>query len=211
MIIHTMSSRHSPRDARPRTPLSLVVLSLIAEAPRHPYRIQQLIKERGQDQVANVARPNSVYQTIDALERAGLISVRETAREERRPERTVYEITDEGRETVFRWMRTMLSTPERAFPDFPAALSLASLMQPEDVRRELEARVKALQERLREPEDSAGMEIPRLFLIEDEYRRALTQAELDWVRALVDDLATGRLTWDDEWLRSVAERLGQLG
>ena len=46
--------------------------------------------------------------------------------------------------------------------------------------------------------------VPRLFLIEEEYLRAALHAELEWVRAVADDLRAGRLTWDDEWLRAVA-------
>src|SRR5436309_5003461 len=124
---------------RPRSPLAMVVLALVAEAPMHPYRMQQLIKERGKDQIANVAQPNSIYQTIEGLHRAGLMAVRETAREERRPERTVYEITDDGRRTLEAWLRTVLSTPRREFPDFPAALSILVLLEPEDGLRQLEA------------------------------------------------------------------------
>ena len=123
---------------RPRTPLSLVILSLACEEPMHPYRMQTLIKERGKDQIANVAQRNSIYQTIDALQRAGLIRVRETERDERRPERTIYEATDEGRRTVLAWLRTILSTPAREFPDFPAALSLAAVLGPKDLAELLE-------------------------------------------------------------------------
>src|SRR6185312_2084929 len=99
-----------PPRSRPRSPLWLVVLALVAEEPMHPYRMQRLIKERGKDQIANVAQRNSVYQTIAALHRTGLIAVRETLREHRRPERSVYEITELGRQTLREWMRTALST-----------------------------------------------------------------------------------------------------
>ncbi len=174
----------------------------------HPYLMQQRIKERGKDQVANVAQPNSVYQVIERLRREGLITVRETSREERRPERTVYEITDEGRRTLDLWVRTMLSAPERDFPDFPAALSVMVQLEPDDVRHMLEARAEALARRLEEL-DPSKYQIPRLFLIEDEYRRAVTRAELDWVRSVIEDLRAGRLTWSKEWIRSVAEALGQ--
>ena len=68
-----------------RSPLAMVVLGLLAEAPMHPYRMQQLIKERGKDTVVNVAQRNSVYQTIDRLLRAGLIAVRETSQDARGP------------------------------------------------------------------------------------------------------------------------------
>lgn len=194
--------------SRPRSPLALIVLTLVAEAPMHPYLMQQRIKERGKDQVANVAQPNSVYQTIERLRRDGLIAVRGTSREERRPERTVYEITEEGGRTLDRWLRTMLSVPERHFPDFPAALSVMVLLEPEEVRHELEARAEALARRLDEL-DSSGYELPRVFLVEDEYRRTVTRAELDWVRSLIEDLRAGRLSWSEEWRRRVAEELDQ--
>src|SRR5258707_11764033 len=100
---------------RPRSPLWMVVLSLACEEPMHPYRMQALIRQRGKDLVANVAQRNSVYQTIAALLRAGLIAVRETSRDEKRPEKTVYEATAEGRRTLHKWLRTVLQAPPREF------------------------------------------------------------------------------------------------
>src|SRR5579862_2414801 len=102
--------RSLPLPARPRSPLWMVVLSLVWEEPMHPYRMQTLIKLRGKDQIANVAQRNSVYQTIAALLRAGLIAVRETERPDRHPERTVYEATPAGREALRSWVRSGLST-----------------------------------------------------------------------------------------------------
>jgi DNA-binding PadR family transcriptional regulator len=189
--------------SRPRSPLALVLLALLAEAPMHPYRMQQLIRERGKDRIANVAQPNSVYQTIDRLHRAGLIAVRATARHERRPERTEYELTDDGRAALDTWLKTVLSTPPREFPDFPAALSLLSLLEPADARALLEARVHHLTQRLAELTVEIES-LPRLFLIEDEYQRAVTEAELGWVQAIVDDLRSGRLSWDPAELRAWA-------
>ena len=72
-----------------RSPLALAVLGLLYEAPMHPYRMQQLIKERGKDKVINVQRRASLYQTISQLEKAGLITVKETVQDENRPERTI--------------------------------------------------------------------------------------------------------------------------
>jgi DNA-binding PadR family transcriptional regulator len=188
-----------------RSPLAVVLLALLAEAPMHPYRMQQLIKERGKGSVANVAQRNSVYQTIDRLERSGLIAVRETAREERRPERTIYEITDRGRSTFREWMRTMLSTPAREFPEFPAALASLMLLEPSDVLRQLEARVAKLEASLASTRESMPEGFPRVFLLDDEHREAVVRAELEWLRSVVEDLRSGELTWSRDWLRTFAE------
>lgn len=178
---------------RPRSPLWMVVLALACEEPMHPYRMQTLIKQRGKDHVANVAQRNSVYQTIDGLLRAGLIAVRETSRDENRPERTVYEATEQGRRTMREWLRTVLSTPAREFPDFPAALALLDpSMKPAELRSLLEARVAALEVRLAGHE-APFPELPRLFLLEEEYMAAIVRAEINWLRGVIEDLRSGRL------------------
>lgn len=192
--------------SRPRSPLWMVVLSMICEEPMHPYRMQALIKERGKDQIANVAQRNSVYQTIAALGRAGLITIRGTSRDERWPERTIYEVTDEGRRTLGLWLRTVLSTPAREFPDFPAALSLVAGSEPQDVRAQLETRIGALEMRLAELERPYPG-LPRVFLLEAEYMAAVVRAEIEWLRGVTGDLRSGRLTWSEEWVRRIAEEL----
>src|SRR5690606_11757311 len=126
----------------------LAILVLLAEEPMHPYRMQQLIKERGKDLVINVQRRASLYQTIQRLLRNGLIAVKEISREENRPERTVYELTEKGLQTAREWLRDMLATPKAEFPEFPAALSLIPLLESDDVLHRLEEREAALAEKL---------------------------------------------------------------
>ncbi|MBX6385143.1 MAG: PadR family transcriptional regulator [Microbispora sp.] len=187
--------------SRRRSPLATAVLALVCESPMHAYRMRQLIKERHQDDVVNVAQRNSVYQAIDRLVRDGLLAVRETTREENRPERIVYEATQAGRETLRQWMRTMLSTPAREFPEFPAALAFLSVLTPQEALAALRQRIATLEERLSalDAEISGSLAyVARLFLVESEYQRAQIATELDFVRGLADDLSEGRLTWDFE-------------
>jgi DNA-binding PadR family transcriptional regulator len=195
---------------RRRSPLALVVLALLYEAPMHPYRMQQLIKERGKDEVVNVRQRASVYQTIDRMHRLGLITPREITREERWPERTIYELTDEGRQTFRDWMNEALATRAREFPEFPVAISLVALLTPGEALHQLETRLAALEDEVARIDSqfagAAADGLPRLFLLEMEYQRATLEAELEWVRAVVDDLRTGRLTWSEEWLRQFSEQ-----
>jgi DNA-binding PadR family transcriptional regulator len=171
----------------------MVVLSLVCEEPMHPYRMQMLIRQRGKDLIANVAQRNSVYQTIVALRRAGLITVRETSREERRPERTVYESTEVGRQTLKAWIRHGLAHLAREFPEFPAALSLLDpTLRPKELASLLETRAGALQLRLRDLE-KAPVGLPRIFLLEEEYMAAVVRAELKWLHEVIADLRAGSL------------------
>jgi DNA-binding PadR family transcriptional regulator len=198
------------KGSRRRSPLALVVLALLYEAPMHPYRMQQLIKERGKDEVVNVRQRASVYQTIGRLDRLGLITSREKVQTENRPERTIYELTDEGRQTFREWMNEALSTRAREFPEFPVAVSLLGLLTPEEALRQLETRVAALEDEAARIDSQFGTAaaegLPRLFLLETEYQRATLETEREWVRAVVDDLRAGRLTWSEEWLLQFSEQ-----
>jgi DNA-binding PadR family transcriptional regulator len=191
-----------------RSSIALAVLVMLYEAPMHPYRMQRLIKERGKDQVINVAQRASLYQTIQRLEREGLLSPRQTIRDDKRPERTVYEITEEGRALVLQWMRQILSTPTPEYPEFPAAVSFLALLTPEDAAHQLQLRAEAIEAEIRRLNEglkqTEAMGLPRLFVLETEYVRAAQSAELAWVNAVVGDLHAGRLTWNDAWLRRIA-------
>ena len=192
----------------PRSPLWMVVLALACEEPMHPYRMQTLIKQRGKDQIANVAQRNSVYQTIDALVRAGLIRVRETAQDENRPERTIYEATERGHEALLAWLRSALSTPMPEYPMFPAALATPDPRLKPELRGLLEVRLATLEANLPALEKT-WPGLPRIFLIENEYAAAMLRAEIAWLRALLDDLRTGKLKFPTEAeLRRNATQMG---
>lgn len=191
-----------------RSPLALAILTLLYEEPMHPYRMQQLIKERDKDDVINVRQRASLYQTIDRLLRDGLIAVQATARSENRPERTVYRLTESGREAAFAWLREMLATPAREFPEFPAAVSFMALLKPEAALAQLESRATALEAEIADlasrQRQAEEIRLPRVVLLESEYVVAMRRTELDWVRSIVEELRSGRLDWNELELREFA-------
>jgi DNA-binding PadR family transcriptional regulator len=196
------------------SPLALAVLSLLVVGPLHPYGMQRLIKLWGKDRVVNVGQRANLYKTIKRLREAGLIAVRQTERDQLYPERTVYELTEDGRREMLAWLSGMLADPRNEFPQFPAALSFAMLLAPEEAMLVLARRAAVLREQLtsldRDLEGSAG-HLPRVTLLDDEYLRAVTAAELAWVSGVLDDLRTGALTWSEEELASLAtEELADL-
>ena len=93
-----------------RSPLHLTVLGMLAGGPLHPYAIQRRMKAWGKDQVVDLSQRASLYKAIDRLRQAGLITVHKTEKDERFPERTVYELTGEGLRTGREWLREMLAT-----------------------------------------------------------------------------------------------------
>ncbi|MFC5911804.1 PadR family transcriptional regulator [Streptacidiphilus monticola] len=188
------------------SPLALTVLSLLHMQPLHPYGIQRLIKQWGKDQVVNVNQRASLYRTIDRLLEAGLIAVRETGRDQQYPERTVYELTDAGRAATRDWLREMLAAPKPEYPEFPAALSFTMMLLPQEAERVLARRAAAVRAELAQLEAAAGQfELPRVTVLEDEYRRAVLSAELAWLDGVVSELRSGALTWDFDSLSALAK------
>jgi DNA-binding PadR family transcriptional regulator len=187
--------------------LALLVLWLLYEKPQHVYGMQKLIEAQGKDRVVNVRSRGSLYQTIERLVRHGLVEVSETVRVEGYPDRILYAITDAGREVAREWLREMLRTVAGEYPEFIAAVSILFGLPPEDARAQLEERERRLAAELADTEAAlagppAGL--PRLFLLEEEYRKALLDAQLAWVRGVIADLRDGRLDWNEQWLREIA-------
>jgi DNA-binding PadR family transcriptional regulator len=191
-----------------RSPLALAILALLYEEPMHPYRMQQLIKEREKDDVINVRQRASLYQTIDRLVRDGLIAVQQTAKSENRPERTVYRLTELGRETAFIWLRDMLAAPAREYPEFPAAISFMAMLKPDEATAQLERRATALEAEIAEIRTrqrlAEEIQLPRVVVLESDYMVAMRETELNWVRTIIDDVCSGRLDWSESELRQFA-------
>ncbi len=191
------------------SPLALTVLLMLIAGPVHPYEIQRRIKVWGKDQVVNVGQRANLYKTIERLHEAGLIAVRHTERDQRFPERTVYELTDEGLRTAQEWLAEMLSTPRNEYPRFPAALSFLFALPPADALAMLERRATALRAQLTELDRGLAGELyplpPRLYLLEVEYVRAVTATELEWVEGIVAQLRSGELAWTREELMEAAK------
>src|SRR5262245_16656991 len=102
-----------------KTPLALAILNLLYERPMHPYEMQQHMRERGHDFVIKL-KGGSLYSTIERLIEGGLIHPVETSREGRRPERTVYALTEVGQDELTVWLRELLARPIHEYPWFGA-------------------------------------------------------------------------------------------
>lgn len=181
--------------------LGLAVLGVLAQGPLHRYEIATTIREQGKDDDMAV-RWGSLYTVVNNLERHGFVEVVGTERAGARPERTTYRITDAGRAEMADWTRALLAGTEREHPRFAAGLSMMGALPPDEVaallRHRLEGLESAVAARRAEVEGWAA-DVPRMFLVEDEYGLALQQAEIDWVRGLLTELEDGTLPGLEQW------------
>jgi DNA-binding PadR family transcriptional regulator len=183
-------------------PLALAVLALLAERSMHPYEMSSTLRERAKEESIKL-NYGSLYSVVESLRRHGLIDVRETLREGRRPERTIYAITDAGQVELVDWLSELLAVPVKEYTQFEAAISLLPVLAPDDVVRLLEARLARLDALIAGTagvmEEMAKRGLPYLFAIEGDYVQALRRAERDFVAGVRDKIKSGSFDGLEIW------------
>lgn len=182
--------------------LALAVLAYLTRAPMHPYELGRTLRENG-DERSIKFNHGSLYMVVGQLARAGFIVEQETTRAGRRPERTVFALADAGREELHDWLRELVEEPRHEYPHFAAALSLIAALPPGDVVELLGTRLRRIAEQRAEIRDlidgtlAAG--VHPLFLVEEEYRLALLDAESAFVERFVERITHPETGWGRQW------------
>lgn len=187
---------------RVSNPLALAVLSCLSERPMHPYEISTTLRTRGKEHSIKL-NYGSLYSVVEALQKHGLVRAVQTSREGRRPERTVYEITEAGTTEFEDWLAELISIPVRDYTSLEAGLSLMGGLPPQEVARLLEHRADRLRMELRTL-DSVHAEVPwlpEIFIVESHFRHAMLTAELAFVTGLAGRIRDGSLGGVKVWQR----------
>jgi DNA-binding PadR family transcriptional regulator len=182
--------------------MALAVLATVVQRPMHRYEMASVMRARGKDRDMDI-KWGSLYTVVQNLEKNGYLEPIGITRQGARPERTVYQITDAGRDELIAWTRELIAEPEAEHTRFIAGLSVLAVLSPEDVISLLRRRLQRLTDSINalRVELEQASDVPRLFLIEDEYRIAMSQAEADWIRSLLDELSAGTFPQLDVWRR----------
>lgn len=181
-------------------PLALAILATLVERPMHPYEMAATMRRYGKERSIRL-NYGSLYTVVDNLAKHGFIDAVEARREGRRPERTVYRITDAGRDELQEWLAELLAHPVKEYPQFEAALSELPVVAPDRVLALLRERVSALVKTIEaERGELATLAwLPRLFWLEEEYYLAMLEAELAWTRRLVAEFEDGSFPGLADW------------
>jgi len=184
-------------------PLALAVLVTLWQKPMHPYEIAQTLRSQGKDATTKI-KYGSLYTVVQNLEKHGFVEVADVERAGNRPERTVYGLTDAGRQEASEWLSDLLAVPAKEFPIFETALSFLAVLPPDEVVRLLQERLQNLEVEVasgRAALQKLGETLPRLFLVEVEYQLHMVEAQAEWVRGFLEEIEKGSLPGVDGWRR----------
>jgi DNA-binding PadR family transcriptional regulator len=180
----------------------MAVLVCLYEKSMHPYEIAQTLRQRAKQESVRL-NYGSLYAVVESLDKRGLIKANSTIREGKRPERTVYDITDAGAREMVDWLNDLIGVPVKEYPQFMAGLSFIAALHPDEALTALRARADALAFRLANLRGALKVArdagLPRLFGLEDEYEQSQLAAELRFVKALVGDLENATLDGLEHW------------
>jgi DNA-binding PadR family transcriptional regulator len=188
----------------------LVILGFLCGRPLYGYEIKQLI-EHVMGDWTNIAF-GSIYYALGKLADEGFVEKVGTEQEGGRPSRTVYQITDAGRKEFMHLLREVWDNVERQTFDFDIGLSFMSALPIDEVKGYLRKRVTHLEHILQyleahqaeELADTDHVPTHLATAVFGHHRRHL-QAELDWMRELLQGVEQG--AYDDEldWMRGLFE------
>jgi DNA-binding PadR family transcriptional regulator len=182
--------------------LALAVLSYLTQRPMHPYELSRALRDNG-DARSVKFNHGSLYMVMQQLAKADFIAPQETLRAGARPERTVYALTDAGRHELRDWMRELVEQPQHEYPPFVAALSLIGALPPGEVVELLGARLRRLADLRAEIRDlidtTVDAGVHPLFLVEEEYRIALLDAESAFCERFIDRITNPDTGWGPTW------------
>ena len=158
----------------------IVLLSLLAEQPRHGYDLDRVIEQRGYRQWTSLAF-SSVYYLLKRLSERGLLEPDEGSR----GRRTVFRVTDAGRHELRNAAGARVLSPAPPCAGVLQALNAYPRLDDPALVALLEQRVEALLGRLDELRALRAQVDEEHALAIFDYEILRQEADLTWTRSLL--------------------------
>ncbi|MEM7123455.1 MAG: PadR family transcriptional regulator [Pseudomonadota bacterium] len=164
----------------------LLILWLLSEHPRHGYQIKSILTDPGLAFWFPI-EDASIYAMLRSLTKQGLARVAGEERVGKRPSRTLYKITPQGRAALAAELANAWGGVTENGRPIHAVLAARDEFEPYELCDGLKARLSALSAR-RERLDVLSLRAPSPFLARRE--AALLDAEIAWAEQEIADLTT---------------------
>ncbi|SCM96919.1 Uncharacterized protein BWINRASL_03842 [Bacillus mycoides] len=176
--------------------MKLVILGLLLEGDKHPYEVQHIMKERRMDCYIKYAK-GSLYYAFEQLEKQGAISVTNIVRDTNRPDKTIFHITEEGKELFHTLLLKQFEAKNQIYKPIYSALSFAHFSDEQALVPILEKKRDDTVQYLHTMQtiyDHNKRRVPRaqLYILQSVIEHI--NVELRWLNTLLKDATAGRLS-----------------
>lgn len=164
--------------------IRLVLLGILGMQPMHGYEIKQTIEDHMGDWTD--IKFGSIYFALARLAEEGAIEVVEETREGNRPSRTVYQITDKGREEYIQLLRELWWNDDRPLYSFDIGVFFMQSLPKEEVARCLDERIERMRAKLlflkeHKSEHESNPHVPPQGMAIMNHSLAHMEAEIEWL------------------------------
>lgn len=196
--------------------MRLLVLGLLMEGNKHPYEIRQTIKSRNWNETFKL-RDGSLYYAVDQLREDGLVEAAEIVPVpgENRPDKTIFCITDAGREAFIRLVYQQFE--QSSYPQHPVFMALPFVrhMEPGTIIPLIEKQIASCETRL--------ARLRAIFELKAEYIPVgsamfvrgciqFSETELEWLNETLAEARSGKLfegpKWSPEQIEAFRKEMG---
>lgn len=174
----------------------LVILGMLREKPLYGYEIKHIIEEHMGDWTSIAF--GSIYFALDKLAQEGMIDKVATEREGRRPSRSIYQITSQGRDEFLRLLRQVWQNIQHLYFDVDIALFFLNALPPDEIKGYLHKKVMHYEKALEyleqhEKEQMQYEYVPQVAHDIFRHSKVHMAAELEWTRNLLSRLENGEI------------------
>lgn len=173
--------------------IPLYILGLLGRfGPQHGYQIKKLVEEQLAD-FTQIKLP-TIYYHLEKMEASGLVRA-ETGKEGARPEKTVYSISDRGKEHFLTLLRRQLNMSYRPTFDADAVFYFSDHLETAEILESLERHLTVLRKSLRHIEEHQAQTIEHLPAPMKRSANSIfthhavhIQAEITWAEQTIHEL-----------------------
>lgn len=184
------------------TKSSTIIMGLISENPINPYEIIRILKEININKWYPIAK-QSLYSNIKKLNEQGLITGK-TVKEGNMPEKTIYSITDKGKNEFYHALVEFLTSTDVDIVKFNIGITFLCHIDKEEVTRILltkshimEQSIMTLQNTITSEEQIKEISYNRILIMK--YNLNIMRSELECIKSFLENIKN-----DNEWKNYVS-------
>jgi len=175
--------------------VKLIILGLLMGGEKHPYEMQHIMRMRKMDKFTSLYK-GSIYFAVERFKDVGLIEVSGVIKEDKRPDKTLYKITDAGKTEFQELLMEQFTKEEQFYDPIYTALVFANYSDSRTIANLIEQKIKYIEKKIKVMETSyeeIKPTVPRsvhhiyIGLIEH------AKTDLRWLQSLKNDALENRV------------------
>lgn len=171
--------------------VKIVLLGFLYEKPLHGYEIKHII-ENHMDDWTDI-KVGSIYFALNKLTEDGLIQIQAELQEGNRPAKTVYEITDLGKEAFINQLQDLWTKDIRSYYPLDIGIFFMNYLPKELLSKILDDKIDQLEKTVlhlnkHQKELNSNPHVPVQAAIIMSHTSLHTKAELTWLQELKSKL-----------------------